>query len=179
MNANVQESGLFSDGLFFFFATQLKPERTTKLTPSQALLKAANYCAYQERSHKEVLEKLGEWGLWGLDAQEILLTLIEQNYVNEERYAIAFAGGKFRVKQWGRIKIRQALKLQQISEYCMNKALSQFSEEEYLETLSNLVEKKWEETKDPNPYSRKSKVARFVTGKGFEQDLVWEELKKR
>ena len=142
------------------------------------MLKAAGFCAYQERSHKEVLERLNEWGIWGTDAQEILLQLIEQNYVNEERFAIAFAGGRFRVKQWGRIKIRQALKLHDISPYCMNKALNQFDEEEYRKTLFTLIEKKWAETKDTNIYQKKNKVARYAISKGFEQELVWDVLKE-
>ncbi len=141
------------------------------------MLKAAGFCAYQERSHKEVLERLSEWGIWGIDAQEILLTLIEQNYVNEERFAMAFAGGKFRVKHWGRVKIKQGLKLHDVSTYCMNKALTQFDEEEYLGTLSVLIEKKWAETKDTNTYQKKSKVAKYAIGKGFEQELVWDILK--
>lgn len=156
----------------------MKTEKQIKLTPNQAMLKAAGFCAYQERSHKEVLERLSEWGIWGVDAQEILLTLIEQNYVNEERFAIAFAGGKFRVKQWGRIKIRLALKLHDISPYCMNKALTQFVEEEYQSTLVTLIEKKWNETRDANIYQKKSKVAKYAISKGFEQELVWEVLSR-
>lgn len=162
----------------FLFDHQLKEGPSIKLTPGQALLKAASFCAYQERSHKEVLERLSEWGVWGIDAQEILLKLIEQNYVNEERFAIAFAGGKFRVKQWGRIKIKQGLKQHQVSEYCTRQAMKQLDEDEYLQTLTKLLEKKWAETKDSNLYSKKNKVAKYAISKGFEQDLIWEAMKK-
>lgn len=148
-----------------------------KLTPSQALLKAANYCAYQERCHKEVIEKLNEWGIYGQDAQEILLQLIEQNYLNEERFAIAFAGGKFRVNQWGKIKIVNELKMRDISPYCINKALLAIDEDTYVEALTQLAQKKWQEVKDANILSKRAKVARFLAGKGFEQELVWRILR--
>jgi regulatory protein len=157
----------------------LKNNKYIKLTPSQALLKAANYCAYQERCHNEVLEKLSEWGIWGIDAQEILLTLIEQNYLNEERFAIAFAGGKFRVKHWGKVKIKLELKQRDISEYCLNKALNEISDQDYLHTLNEQIDKKWAETKDKNLLSKRAKVARYVIGKGFEQDLIWNILRNK
>jgi regulatory protein len=157
----------------------LKNNKYIKLTPSQALLKAANYCAYQERCHIEVLEKLSEWGIWGFDAQEILLTLIEQNYLNEERFAIAFAGGKFRVKHWGKVKIKLELKQRDISEYCLNKALNEISDQDYLHTLNEQIDKKWAETKDKNLLSKRAKVARYVIGKGFEQDLIWNILRNK
>ena len=157
----------------------MKNNKYIKLTPSQALLKVANYCAYQERCHNEVLEKLSEWGIWGIDAQEILLTLIEQNYLNEERFAIAFAGGKFRVKHWGKVKIKLELKQRDISEYCLNKALNEISDQDYLHTLNEQIDKKWAETKDKNLLSKRAKVARYVIGKGFEQDLIWNILRNK
>lgn len=157
----------------------MKNNKYIKLTPSQALLKVANYCAYQERCHSEVLEKLSEWGIWGIDAQEILLTLIEQNYLNEERFAIAFAGGKFRVKHWGKVKIKLELKQRDISEYCLNKALNEISDQDYLHTLNEQIDKKWAETKDKNLLSKRAKVARYVIGKGFEQDLIWNILRNK
>ena len=157
----------------------MKNNKYIKLTPSQALLKAANYCACQERCHIEVLEKLSEWGIWGIDAQEILLTLIEQNYLNEERFAIAFAGGKFRVKHWGKVKIKLELKQRDISEYCLNKALNEISDQDYLHTLNEQIDKKWAETKDKNLLSKRAKVARYVIGKGFEQDLIWNILRNK
>lgn len=157
----------------------MEKQKHIKLTPNQALLKAANYCAYQERCHKEVLEKLSEWGIWGIDAQEILLTLIEQKYLNEERFAIAFAGGKFRVKYWGKVKIRLALKQKDISEYCINKALNEIGDQDYWHTLNEQIDKKWVETKDKNLLSKRAKVARYVAGKGFEQDLIWNILRHK
>ncbi len=157
----------------------MENKKYIKLTPSQALLKAANYCAYQERCHKEVLDKLSEWGIWGIDAQEILLSLIEQNYLNEERFAIAFAGGKFRVKHWGKVKIKLELKQKDISEYCLNKALNEINDQDYLHTLNEQIDKKWSETTDKNVLSKRAKVARYIAGKGFEQDLIWNILRSK
>lgn len=153
-------------------------KKKVKLTPSQALLKAANFCAYQERSHHEVTQRLAEWGIYGIDAQEILLQLIEQNYLNEERFAIAFAGGKFRVKQWGRVKIKQELKMHKVSDYCINKALNEIDDDSYIVTLQDEIDKKWQQTKDANVMSKRAKVARYLIGRGFEQELIWNELKR-
>lgn len=154
-------------------------KKKVKLTPSQALLKAASFCAYQERSHFEVTQRLADWGVFGIEAQEILLQLIEQNYLNEERFAIAFAGGKFRVKQWGRVKIRLELKQHKVSDYCINKALCEIDDEVYLQTLQDELEKKWHQTKDTNLLSKRAKVARYLISRGFEQELIWDELKNK
>src|SRR4030081_1027510 len=94
------------------------------LTKDQALQKARQYCAYQERCHKEVKDKLYGYGLHKKEVEESLSQLIEENYLNEERFAIQFAGGRFRMKQWGRVKIRYDLKQRQVSEYCIKKALA-------------------------------------------------------
>lgn len=154
-------------------------KKKIKLTPSQALLKAANFCAYQERSHYEVTQRLAEWGIYGIDAQEILLQLIEQNYLNEERFAIAFAGGKFRVKQWGRVKIKLELKQHKVSDYCINKALSEIDDDAYMKTLEEELIQKWNKTKDANILSKRAKVARYLLSRGFEQDLIWDILKNK
>ncbi len=163
----------------FNFEHKLEVKKHIKLTPKQALLKAANYCAYQERCHNEVLERLKEWGIFGYDAQELLLTLIEQNYVNEERFAIAYAGGKFRVKLWGKVKIKLELKQRQISEYCINKALKEISDEDYDKTLNHIIDKKWDEITDKNLLSKRAKVAKYTIGKGFEQHLIWDILRNK
>ena len=87
------------------------------LPREQAFLKIKHYCAYQERSHKEVMGKLYDLGLFKKDAELLVSQLIEEGYLNEERFAIQFAGGKFRIKQWGKKKIVYALKEKQVSEY--------------------------------------------------------------
>ena len=87
------------------------------LTKQEALQKAKHYCAYQERCHSEVKEKLYGFGLWKNDVEDLLSTLIEEDYLNEERFAIQFAGGRFRMKQWGRVKIKYELKQKKVSDY--------------------------------------------------------------
>ena len=108
-----------------------------------------------------------------------MLTLIEQNYVNEERFAIAYAGGKFRVKHWGKVKIKLELKQKQISEYCINKALNEISDEDYDKTLNQIIAKKWAETTDKNLLSKRAKVAKYAIGKGFEQHFIWDILRNK
>jgi len=105
------------------------------LTKEQALQKLKHYCAYQERCHSEVKEKLYQLGVWKKEHDEIIASLIEENYLNEERFAVAYAGGHFRIKQWGRIKIKYELKQKQVSEYSIKKALKQIEDEEYGKVL--------------------------------------------
>ena len=100
-----------------------------QLTKEQALQKLKHYCGYQERSHAEVKAKLYELGVRKADHDEIISTLIEEDYLNEERFAMAFARGKFRMKQWGRIKIKYELKQKQVSEYCIKKAFKEINED--------------------------------------------------
>jgi len=131
------------------------------------------YCKYQERCHSEVRNKLFELGFNSSEAEEQLAKLIETGVLNEERYAKAYAGGKFRMKQWGREKIRQQLKLRKISDYCIRKAMAEINEEDYENTLIKLTIKKLKEIKrDRSEMSRKSKLYRYLVQKGYEQDLV-------
>ncbi|HEV7781111.1 MAG TPA: regulatory protein RecX [Chitinophagaceae bacterium] len=143
-----------------------------QLTKEQALRKLKHYCAYQERSHSEVKEKLYALGVWKKDHDEIIATLIEENYLNEERFAIAFAGGRFRIKQWGKVKIRYELKQKQVSEYCIKKALKQIEEEDYLKTLNKLVKEKYASLRSEQWMIRKKKTMDYLMGKGFETTLI-------
>ena len=142
------------------------------LSKEQALQKLKHYCAYQERSHSEVKEKLYNLGVWKKDHDEIIATLIEENYLNEERFAIAFAGGKFRIKHWGRVKIKYELKQKQVSEYCIKKALKQIDDEEYLKVLGKLANEKYASLKSDQYLIRKKKTMDYLTGRGFETDLI-------
>ncbi len=142
------------------------------LTKEQALQKLKHYCAYQERCHQEVKEKLYNLGVWKKEHDEIMATLIEENYLNEERFAIAFAGGKFRIKQWGRVKIKYELKQKQVSEYCIKKALKQIDENEYLKVLNKLAKAKYAALKTEQYLVRKKKAMDYLMGKGFEMELV-------
>lgn len=143
-----------------------------QLTPEQALQKLKHYCAYQERSHSEVKEKLYSLGVWKKDHDSIIANLIEGDYLNEERFAIAFAGGKFRIKQWGRVKIKYELKQKQVSEYSIKKALKQIREEEYLAVLKKLADEKYASLKHEQYLVRKKKTIDYLLQKGFEMELI-------
>ena len=149
-----------------------------QISPEQALQKLKHYCAYQERCHSEVKEKLYNLGVWKKDHDEIIASLIEENYLNEERFAIAFAGGKFRVKQWGRVKIKYELKQKQVSEYSIKKAMKQIGEEEYLALLHKLTEEKYAALKKEQYLIRKKKTMYYLMAKGFEPELVRSVIEK-
>ena len=149
-----------------------------QLTKEQALQKLRHYCGYQERCHAEVKTKLYELGVRKVDHDEILATLIEEDYLNEERFAIAFAGGKFRMKQWGRIKIKYELKQKQVSEYNIKKALKQVNEEDYLKTLDKLAEEKYSTLKSEQWLIRKKKTMDYLMQKGFEPELINRAIQK-
>lgn len=145
-----------------------------QLSKEQALQKARHYCGYQERSHTEVKEKLYGYGLRKTDVEELLSTLIEENYLNEERYAAQFAGGKFRMKQWGRVKIKYELKQKRVSEYCIKKAMKEIDEEDYQKTLQKLAQVKWDSVtgEGVNHFVKMSKTTDYLVQKGYEMDLV-------
>ena len=142
------------------------------LTKEQALQKLKQYCAYQERCHREVKEKLYALGVWKRDHDEIIATLIEENYLNEERFAIAYAGGKFRIKRWGRVKIKYELKQKRVSEYCIKKALKQIDESNYIDKLTKLAIEKYQSLKGEQYLIRKKKTIDYLVGRGFELDLI-------
>lgn len=147
-----------------------------QLTKEQALQKLKHYCGYQERSHSEVTEKLYQLGSWKKDHDEIISSLIEQDYLNEERFAIAYAGGKFRVKKWGKVRIRYELKQKKVSEYCIKKALKQIDEKEYTELIRKLWQQKYQSLKSEQHLIRKKKTIDYLLSRGFERDLVLGQL---
>lgn len=139
-----------------------------RLTPQQALPKLQHYCAYQERCHSEVKDKLAEYGVFGDDAAQIISELIQEDYLNEERFALQFAGGRFRTKQWGRRKIQYTLKQKGVSDYCIRKALRSIDEEDYEQTLMKLSESKWSELKKEKIYlSKKESCRTFCCSAGL------------
>ncbi len=146
------------------------------LSKQEAFARAKKYAAYQERSHSEVRNKLLEWGQKGLDLEEIMSKLIEENFLNEERFAKAYAGGKFRMKSWGRNKIVQQLTARKISEYNINRALKDIDEKDYAITLKALIKKKAATLKGLTPFEKRNKLARFLISKGYESELVWDVL---
>ena len=142
------------------------------MTKEQALQKLKHYCGYQDRCHAEVRSKLYELGVRKAEHDEIIATLIEEDYLNEERFAIAFAGGKFRMKQWGRVKIKYELKQKQVSEYNIKNALKQIIEEQYRKTLLELAEEKYEDLKGEQWMLRKKKTMDYLLQKGYESELI-------
>lgn len=143
-------------------------------TPAVALTKAESWCAFQERSQQEVRDKLYAWGQYPDAVENIIAELISRGFLNEERFALAFAGGKFRVKKWGRVKIRVELKRKKVSDYCIRKALASIDEDAYLETLRRLAQEKMKATKESHPLKKKYKVMSYLVSRGFENDLVRE-----
>jgi regulatory protein len=146
--------------------------RKQKLTPQQALQKAKHYCAYQERSHFEVKQKLYALGLNTSDVEQALALLIEENYLNEERFAIGFAGGKFRMKQWGKMKIEYELKLKKVGAYNIKKALQTIDEVEYGKTLLQLAKQKWDALKTEQYINRLAKTNSYLIQRGYETSLI-------
>lgn len=136
-----------------------------------------HYCKYQERCHSEARNKLYELGFTSGEVERQLSELIETGVLNEERFARAFARGRFRMKQWGREKIKQQLKLRKISDYCIRKAMEEIDGTEYENTLNKISSKKWAESrKDRSLASRKSKLYRYLIQKGYERDMVMDAI---
>ncbi|GAB3007907.1 regulatory protein RecX [Niabella terrae] len=143
------------------------------LTKEQALQKLRHYCAYSERCHSDVISRLYELGVRRLEHDEIIASLIQDDYLNEERFAMAFAGGHFRQKQWGRNKIRKALLQKNISAYCLKKAMGEIDPGDYQQTLQKLFEAKWASLKtERNRFIRMKKTRDYLLQKGFEADQV-------
>jgi len=145
-----------------------------RLTKEQALEKIKHYCNYQERCHSEVKDKLYSYGLRKNEVDEIVSQLIESNFLNEERFAVQFAGGKFRMKQWGRKKIQYELQQKNINSFIIKIALKEIDEEKYLETLLKLAQTKWKALKVENTLVRQSKTNAYLLQKGYEQRLITE-----
>ena len=143
-----------------------------QLSSEQALQKLKHYCGYQERCHHEVTDKLYSLGVRKSDHGEIIAALISEGYLNEERFAIAFAGGKFRVNEWGRIKIKYALKQKQVSDYCIKKALKEIGDEDYVNLVQKLATEKYASLKAEQYLIRKKKTMDYLVQRGFEANLV-------
>jgi regulatory protein len=157
----------------------LRNEQSTPkvFTREQSKAKAESYCAYQERSQHEVRNKLYDWGLHEKDVEGIISELIQQNFLNEERFSLAYCLGKFRIKGWGKNKIHQGLKLKRVPDKMIAKALKAIDPDDYIRKLESLLEKKNATIKESDPYKRKFLLSRYAASKGYEQDLVADVLK--
>ena len=143
-----------------------------KLTKEQALQKLRQYCGYQERCHYEAEQKLWLLGVGKLYHDEIISNLIESDYLNEERFAIQFAGGKFRMNEWGRKKIYYALKEKKVSEFNIKKAISEIDDTIYRSKLQQLAAEKYALLKDEQYMLRKKKTVDYLLQKGYEYELI-------
>ena len=148
-------------------------DKTPKFyTPGEALQKIAAFCAYQERCHKEVEAKLKSYGLDEDEAGEIIIRLSREKLLDDVRYAQSFVRGHVNQKRWGRRRILQELKQKGISEYCIKSGMKEIDGEEYYQNLVDVAEKKDRQEKEKNPRVRRMKIAQYLTGKGYEQDLI-------
>ncbi|MEJ0031151.1 MAG: regulatory protein RecX [Bacteroidota bacterium] len=143
-----------------------------------ALAKICRYCAYQERSHHEVKQKLFSYGLHSDEVDQILSKLITEGFVNEERFAKTFAGGKFRMQKWGRIKIENELNALGLSRNCIRSGMKEILDDDYRKTLQHLLKKKNELSSESDLFKKRNKLAQYAIGRGFEPELVWRMIKE-
>lgn len=155
----------------------MEPQSNKTYTINEAQGKLEHYCAYQERCHKEVVEKLWDMKMIPQAIDSIIVHLIENNYLNEERFACSFARGKHRIKFWGKIRIVNELKSRNISQYNINTALKEISTQEYATTFHLVSERQWNSIAEQNPLKKRKKFCDFLLRKGFESNLIYEKLK--
>ena len=149
-----------------------------KLTLTEAQLKLEYYCSYQERCHQEVVQKLYDLGMKSQEIDAIVVHLLQNNFLNEERFARSFARGKHRIKNWGKIRIVNELKYRHISTNNINFALTEISEAEYKDTFHKLAEHHWETIRESNVQKKKKKWCDYLLRKGWESNLVYEKMKE-
>ncbi len=139
----------------------------------EALARLQRYCVYQDRCHQDVRNKLLSLEVYGDTLEQVIAELIEENFLNEERFARSFARGKFRIKNWGRGRIIMELKARKISSYCVKKALEEIPEEDYLPALRRFMERKKKLLRDTDLHKRRNKLAQYALRRGWEPALVW------
>ena len=144
----------------------------------QAILSIRHFCAYEERAQQEVRDKLYELGMTKSEVEEIIADLISENFLNEERFAISFAGGHFRIKGWGKLKINHALYQKKVSNFNIKKALQSIDQDDYHAKLLELANKKWISLKGERGLSRMAKTHAFLHQRGFEPALIQPILQK-
>ena len=153
-------------------------ENKTAYSLKEATRKLENYCVYQDRCHKEVIIKLREMGMIPIAIDEVIGHLIQENFLNEERFARSFARGKFNIKKWGKNRIVNELKQRDITKYNINLALKEIEEGIYLETLELLAEKRVGQLTETNVFKKRKKLADYLLYRGWESPLVYEITKR-
>ena len=139
-----------------------------KISVSEAIIKARTFCNYRDRCHKEVREKLYGMGLWKKEVDQVLVQMMDEDLLNEERFARSFARGYFRTKRWGKAKIKYELQLRQIHTRLIQTALTEIEDEEYTQTIEHLIEKKLNLLSSEKPLTKKQKVVNYLLQKGFQ-----------
>ena len=145
-------------------------------TLEEATRKLESYCAYQDRCHKEVVTKLQGLGMIPLAIDTIVSHLIQENYLNEERFAKSFARGKFNIKKWGKKRIVAELKVRDISKYNIQSDQNEIDKNQYLKTLDSLAKKRLKQIKDTDTQKKKKKLADYLLYRGWESHLVYEKV---
>lgn len=143
-------------------------------TVKEATVRLMQFCAYRDRSHKEVEKKLQEMRMIPEACEQIIIKLMQEDFLNEERFARSFVRGKFRIKKWGRQRIKQELKAREISAPIVRLALTEIKEQDYLQTLEELIEKKLNLIKETDPFKRRKKLIDYLLRKGYESELVYD-----
>lgn len=151
---------------------------SSRPTYDVALQKLRRYCAYQERCHQEVRRKLLDLGVYGADLEDIIATLIEENYLDELRFAELYVRSKFNQKGWGSTRLKRELRQRNISDYCIRKALEQIEAEQYEQRLKELLDKRVRSMRKEDIYSWRRKLAQYALRRGYESELVWQWVKK-
>jgi regulatory protein len=149
-----------------------------KATIDEAQLKLEYYCSYQERCHQEVVQKLYDLGMKSHEVDAIVVHLLQNNFLNEERFSRSFARGKFRIKHWGKIRIINELKQRQISAPNIKCSLTEISEEEYHDSFDKLAQRHWETIRETNVQKKKKKFCDYLLRKGWESNLVYGKMKE-
>lgn len=147
-----------------------------QLTVSQIIQKLEHYCAYQERCHEEVLGKLRTFTNDPDEMDAVVVHLIAQNYLNEERFARAFARGKHGIKNWGRVRIKMELKKRMISERIIKAALSEIDDDDYLQNFEDVSERHWDSIREKNAMKKRKKFCDYLMRKGYESQLIYNKL---
>lgn len=145
-------------------------------TVEEALAKLQSYCAYQDRCHKEVAQKLKKMRMISQASEQIIIALIEGDFLNEERFSMAFVRGKFKIKKWGRRRLASELKQRNISKFLIQKALGQISERDYKATFEALVHKKAESITGGSIAKKRKKLADYLLYRGWEAHLVYDKI---
>ena len=143
-------------------------------TVQEATKKLEHYCAYQERCHKEVVQKLTNMHMIPEAIDVIVVHLIQHNFLNEERFAKTFASGKFKIKNWGKHRIAFELKQKNVSKININQAIAEISDEEYIEVFNDLAEKRVNLIHESNVFKKKKKFIDYFLYRGWESHLVYE-----